>query len=59
MKTTLTNLLKVKSLTTLAIIGTLCAMTILGQVESEVFCTIAGSVVTYYFTRKGDEGKDV
>ncbi len=47
----LANLLKVKTLITLAIIAALCWGFVTGNVTSEVFAAIAGSVVTYYFTK--------
>lgn len=51
----LEKLLEVKSIITLAIIFTLCYMVITHAIEVATFTTIAGSVVTYYFTRKGDK----
>lgn len=49
------KLLEVKSIITLAIIFTLCYMVITNCIEPATFTTIAGSVVTYYFTRKDDK----
>ena len=48
----LKNLLKVKSIITLAIIFTLCYETIIGVVPIELFTAIASAVVTYYFTKE-------
>lgn len=48
------DLLKVKSIITLAIIGTLCYLTIDGKIPGDAFLTIGSAVVTYYFTRKAD-----
>lgn len=49
------KLFKVKSIITLAIIFTICYLTIKGNVDTAVFTTIATLVVQYYF--KKDEGK--
>jgi hypothetical protein len=48
----LANLIKVKTIITLVII---CGVTygfVVGLVQPEVYCTLAGSIVTYYFTKK-------
>lgn len=50
------KLFKVKSIITLAIISTICLLTIRGQIETATFTTIATLVVQYYF--KKDEGKN-
>ena len=52
MKTAITNLLKVKSIITLAIIGGVTYGFVVGTVPSEAYCAFAGSVITYYFTKK-------
>lgn len=53
------NLFKVKTLITLGIIGAMCYGFLKGLITSEMFAAIAGSVVTYYFTKKGDgDGKN-
>lgn len=49
---TLKNLLKVKSIISIAIIFTLCWKTFDGTVPIELFITIAASIVTYFFTKK-------
>ena len=55
----LANLIKVKTLITLAIIGTLCWGFIRGIITTEVFAAVAGSVVTYYFTKRADNGDNI
>ena len=50
------ELLKVKSIITLAIIGAMVFMAVTERIDAATFMTVAGSVVTYYFTRK--EGND-
>lgn len=49
------KLFKVKSIITIAIIFTVCFLTINGQIDTAVFTTIATLVVQYYF--KKDDGK--
>jgi hypothetical protein len=57
MKNTLTELLKVKSLITLALVGSLVFLAISDRVSvpAEVYVSIVSSVITYYFTRKVNE----
>lgn len=52
----LANLLKVKTIVTLAITASLCYGFISGMITTEVFAAIAGSVVTYYFTKGENTG---
>ena len=49
------NLFKVKTLVTLAITASLCYGFLKGMITTEVFAAIAGSVVTYYFTKKDSD----
>jgi positive regulator of sigma E activity len=49
------ELLKVKTLITLLILGALTYMFIKEGVPVELFAAIAGSVVTYYFQRKEND----
>lgn len=51
----LTELLKVKSLITLSIIGALVFLAVSGTIEVAVFTSIASSIITYYFTRKSND----
>ena len=46
------ELLKVKTLITLAIIGVMSYLAMMGDIAPETFMTVASAVVTYYFTRK-------
>ena len=55
MFTNLAALLKVKSIITLAIIGGVTYGFVAGTVPSEAYCGFAGSVITYYFTKKDSE----
>ena len=49
----LVELLKVRTIMTLGIVGTMIYLAINNQLEgSTVFMSVASSVVTYYFTRK-------
>lgn len=48
----LKNLLKVKSIVTIAIIFTLCWKTFDGTVPIELFIPLAASIITYFFTKK-------
>ena len=51
------ELVKVKSLITLAMIGALVYGFVVGKVESELFAALAGSIITYYFTKAESEGR--
>ena len=58
LSTNLANLLKVKTIVTLAVVFTFCLLTIRGLELSSEFVMIATSVITYYFCkndRKEDE----
>lgn len=48
----LSDLIKVKTLITLTIIAGVTYGFVVGLVQPEVYCTLAGSIVTYYFTKK-------
>jgi len=52
----LANLIKVKTLITLTIIAGVTYGFIVGMVQAETYCAFAGSIITYYFTKK-DEPK--
>ena len=47
----LTNLLKVKSIDTIALVAVFCYLAIIGSVPIELFMTIITAVITYYFTK--------
>lgn len=48
----LADLIKVKTLITLTIIAGVTYGFVVGLVQPEVYCTLAGSIITYYFTKK-------
>ena len=45
------NLLKVKTIITLAIIFTFCHLTVTGVIGGSDFMIIAATIITYYFTK--------
>jgi Na+-transporting NADH:ubiquinone oxidoreductase subunit NqrD len=49
------ELLKVRTLITLAIIGVMSVLAIKGDIEPATFMTVASAVVTYYFTRREEK----
>ena len=51
----LSNLLKVKSLCSFALIGTTCYLAIEGYISSEIFIPIVSVCVTTLFNRKKDK----
>ena len=51
----LIELLKVKTLITLAIIGVMSYLAMTGAIAPETFMTVGSAVVTYYFTRREDK----
>ncbi|MCI8654485.1 MAG: hypothetical protein HFJ48_01215 [Clostridia bacterium] len=51
------NLLKVKTILSLAVIFTVCRLTFNGVVSVEAFMAIASAIITYYFT-KSNENKE-
>lgn len=51
------NLFKVKTILSLCIIITTCVLTFRNVISVEAFMAIAGSIITYYFT-KTEEEKD-
>lgn len=51
------NLLKVKTILSLAVIFTVCRLTFNGVVSVEAFMAIASAIITYYFT-KTNENKE-
>lgn len=52
----LANLLKVKTILSLAVIITTCILTFKGIISVESFMAIASSIITYYFTK--DNGQN-
>lgn len=55
MKNAIVNLLKVKSIITLMVIGVTCHLALTNAIDLTVFMSIASSIVTYYFTRKEND----
>ena len=51
------NLLKVKTLVTLALISTTCYMALSDKVDMTVFISLVTAVITYYFTKKDNENQ--
>lgn len=52
------NLIKVKTILSLAVIFTVCSLTFKGIVSVEAFMAIASAIITYYFTKKEDNKED-
>ena len=46
------DLFKVKTILSLSVIITLCILTFKNVISVEAFMGIAGSIITYYFTKK-------
>ena len=54
------DLFKVKTILSLSVVFTTCILTFKGLISTESFMAIAGSVVTYYFTKnKSDDSSGV
>ena len=49
--TNIANLFKVKTILSLSVIITLCILTFKNLISTEAFMGIAGSIITYYFTK--------
>ena len=60
MREKLTALIIVKSIVTFALVGTLCGLAVAGgvRVSEELFAAVVTSVITYFFTRKGNTSDD-
>lgn len=52
----LANLFKVKTILSLLVITTTCILTFKNIVSVEAFMAIASAIITYYFTRKDENG---
>lgn len=52
MKKNLANLLKVKTIMSLAVIFTTCYLTIKGTLDTETFMVVTSAIITYYFNKK-------
>lgn len=53
--TNLANLLKVKTILSLAVILTTCILTFKGIISVESFMAIASAIITYYFTKNDNK----
>jgi len=51
----LANLIKVKTVITFVIIAGVTYGFVIGTVQSETYCAFAGSIITYYFTKREDK----
>lgn len=56
--TAFVNLLKVKTLVTLAMISTTCYLAVRGVLDIAAFMGLVGCIITYYFTKKDSDDKD-
>ena len=54
----LADLFKVKTILSLSVIITLCILTFKNLISTEAFMGIAGSIITYYFTKKENKEGD-
>ncbi len=56
MKDRFSRLIDVKAVVTVALVGTLCLLALRGgaEISAEFFAAAVTSVITYYFTKKGD-----
>lgn len=54
----LANLLKVKTILSLAVIATTCILTFKNIVSVEAFMAIASAIITYYFTKKDSDKEE-
>ena len=62
MKDALTNLLKVKSLMTIAVMVVFVILSLKGKLEPTLTASVITAVITYYFTKKEggeDNGKTI
>jgi hypothetical protein len=57
MKERLSKLLELKSILSIAFCGTTCYLAVIGKISMETFMAVTMAIITYYFTRKTDEGK--
>lgn len=57
MKQALTNLLKVKSLMTIAVMIVFVILSLKGKVDESLTASVITAVITYYFTKKEDKGE--
>ena len=58
MKKGLLNLLKVKSIISLAVVFTTCYLTIRGYLDTASFMALTGAIITYYFKKDDSKGEN-
>ena len=58
MKKALTNLIKVKTLITLAVTGAMIYGFIANKISTELFMPIVTMILTYYFNKKENKEKE-
>ena len=51
----LANLLKVKSIISIAVVFTTCYLTCKGTIEVAIFMSMASAIITYYFTKDNNK----
>ena len=51
----LANLLKVKSIISIAVVFTTCYLTCQGTIEVAIFMSMATAIITYYFTKENNK----
>lgn len=54
----LANLLKVKSIISIAVVFTTCYLTCRGTIEVAIFMSMATAIITYYFTKDNNNEKE-
>ena len=57
MKEALVKLLKVKSLMTIAVMIVFVVLALSNQMSDELIASVITAVITYYFTKKENEGE--
>lgn len=54
----ISNLFKVKTIISLAVIFTTCYLTIVDKLDTETFMVITSAIITYYFNKKESSDKE-
>ena len=52
------NLIKIKSIISIAVVFTACYMTIKGDLDVASFMALASAIITYYFTKDKRGGEE-
>ena len=58
MKNAFINLLKVKSIMTIAVMTVFVILSLKGKLEPTLTASVITSVITYYFTKKDNDGSE-